>query len=403
MPGTHASVRAIVIALVSLAASVAPAADEARVEEGIRERLQALGYAETIGPVDAYGDKSGVTIYDRNRASPGINVYCSEARDQVLFLDMQGKPVETVDLPHDGSPGNECLPVRYGPGALVVLNSPSLSLIGARSGVRWGRVGLYHHDVAVGPGGELYGFESRARALHHRGQEIEVFNHVITVLDPAGQPVREIDLFDLFGDQIPRPRLDRLAGVAGGTLKPKPGQLEKWKDAFHPNSIEFVSTPPAGLEDADLLISLRNLDRIAFIDSERGKVLWSWGGRRVLDRQHHPTQLPYGNILLFDNGFWRRWSRVIEVDPLSEQIVWEYRAPGFFSAGRGASEPLPNGNVLITESSKGRVFEVTRGGDVVWEFLNPIFDGETGERATIYRMFRMSVGEWDARRRAPPG
>ncbi len=32
---------------------------------------------------------------------------------------------------------------------------------------------------------------------------------------------------------------------------------------------------------------------------------------------------------------------------------------------------LPNGNTLITESSGGRIFEVTRDGEIVWEFFNP--------------------------------
>ena len=43
----------------------------------------------------------------------------------------------------------------------------------------------------------------------------------------------------------------------------------------------------------------------------------------------------------------------------------------FFSAVQGAAQALPNGNVLVTESTKGRVFEVTRDGEIVWEFWNP--------------------------------
>ena len=55
----------------------------------------------------------------------------------------------------------------------------------------------------------------------------------------------------------------------------------------------------------------------------------------------------------------------------------------------GAQE-LPSGNVLVTESDRGRVIEVTPGGEVVWEFLNPDVRGrgDAAERATIYRFNR---------------
>jgi len=36
------------------------------------------------------------------------------------------------------------------------------------------------------------------------------------------------------------------------------------------------------------------------------------------------------------------------------------------------------------------VFEVTRAGKIVWEFLNPEHDERSGRRATIYRMMRVA-------------
>ncbi len=38
---------------------------------------------------------------------------------------------------------------------------------------------------------------------------------------------------------------------------------------------------------------------------------------------------------------------------------------------RSVQQRLPNGNTLITGSSGGRIFEVTRDGEIVWEFFNP--------------------------------
>jgi len=42
-----------------------------------------------------------------------------------------------------------------------------------------------------------------------------------------------------------------------------------------------------------------------------------------LDGQHQPTMLPNGHIMVYDNGTRRGYSRVIELDPLSAEIVWE--------------------------------------------------------------------------------
>ena len=44
----------------------------------------------------------------------------------------------------------------------------------------------------------------------------------------------------------------------------------------------------------------------------------------------------------------------------------------FYSEAWGEQQPLPNGNVLITESYAGRVFEINRAGDIVWSWVNHI-------------------------------
>lgn len=56
----------------------------------------------------------------------------------------------------------------------------------------------------------------------------------------------------------------------------------------------------------------------------------------------------------------------------------------FESLARGSQQQLPNGNVLITESNNGRLVEVTRDGQVVWEFINPDrFEGDGNRIAVV--------------------
>jgi hypothetical protein len=81
------------------------------------------------------------------------------------------------------------------------------------------------------------------------------------------------------------------------------------------------------------------------------------------------------------------------VDPQKDEIVWTYSddpPDHFFSYNRGSSQRLPNGNTLITESDRGRVFEVTPEGTVVWEFFNPETNLDKDLRAAIYRMMRIT-------------
>jgi outer membrane protein assembly factor BamB len=141
---------------------------------------------------------------------------------------------------------------------------------------------------------------------------------------------------------------------------------------------------------------MRNLDRIAILSQQTEKVIWDWGSGE-LDNQHHATFLDNGNILLFDNGPSRGFSRVIELNPLLRKIDWEYKAhppENFFSTTRGACQRLPNGNTLITDSNNGRVFEITRNGEMVWEFFMPTLSKKDDIlRPTIYRMTRITDGK----------
>jgi len=143
--------------------------------------------------------------------------------------------------------------------------------------------------------------------------------------------------------------------------------------------------------------------------------------------QHHAHMIPRGlpgegNILVFDNGgsagfgapnpgaptglsnARRDHSRVLEFDPTTLEIVWQYtdreaalvsvNTPYFYSRIISGMQRLPNGNTLITEGDSGRVLEVTRDHEVVWEYISPHRMQVAGRTATwIYRAYRVPY-EW---------
>jgi len=100
----------------------------------------------------------------------------------------------------------------------------------------------------------------------------------------------------------------------------------------------------------------------------------------------------------------RDYSRVLEFDPTTLEIVWQYtpreaargavNTPYFYSRIISGMQRLPNGNTLITEGDDGRVFEVTRDHEVVWEYVSPHRTVWAGGMMTwIYRAYRVPY-EW---------
>jgi len=98
-------------------------------------------------------------------------------------------------------------------------------------------------------------------------------------------------------------------------------------------------------------------------------------------------------MLVFNNEAGDGGSEVIDLDPFTQEVHWSYRGgpvTPFYSATCGSNQRLPNGNTLITETDNGRAFEVTPGGDIVWEFVNPHRAGDDDELiASLFEVVRL--------------
>ncbi|MFW6139021.1 MAG: aryl-sulfate sulfotransferase, partial [Spirochaetota bacterium] len=113
------------------------------------------------------------------------------------------------------------------------------------------------------------------------------------------------------------------------------------------------------LPDGSILVSFAKVNTIAIIDKNTGNVKWSWGTDGELAHQHSPVYLHSGNVLVFDNGFHpngmaQNYSRVLEIDPRSNKMVWSYEGPEsgdmrmlIYSSMYSNCQRLSNGNTLI--------------------------------------------------------
>jgi hypothetical protein len=225
---------------------------------------------------------------------------------------------------------------------------------------------------------------------------------IIPRINPDHPVLEEfVVILDENGNELKR--VSQLAAIErAGRLDLLQGMKDEG-DIFHTNTIEVLDGSLAdripGFDAGNVLISIRELDNIEVIDMDAGVVVWALEGPWL--KQHQPTVLPNGHMLIFDNGGSRGQSRVLEFDPETLEIVWVYKGDEdnvFYSATCGSEQRLPNGNTLITETDRGRAFEVTHEGEIVWEFINP---AQTGEESSyiaslfeVLRIPRASVEGW---------
>jgi hypothetical protein len=208
-------------------------------------------------------------------------------------------------------------------------------------------------------------------------------------------------------------------------------------DWLHINSATYLG-PNRWFDQGDarfapnnVIISSREASLLAIVGRD-GSIVWRLGpdfsqskelrAIRQIIGQHHahfiPKGLPgAGNLLVFDNGgssgygfanpiapdgrgaFARATSRVLELNPVTLELVWSYTNPRFFSTNISSAQRLPNGNTLVTAGAGGRMFEVTKEGAIVWEYMFPLFSGANASNA-VYRAYRVPYG-WIPQLAAP--
>lgn len=363
-------------------------------------RLHALGY---LGYDETATDseEAGVLLYDESRSAPGYNLYTNRNHASAVLMDARGRVVQEW---RDPAASHWAKAELLASGDLLVLGSDAGPTPGEFAGrkslyilryawngdVVWKKTLPAHHDIEMTPDGRLLVLTYVRRQIPEIHPQLEVEDNELVLLSPRGDVLESRSLYEILTSS---PSLFRIRPIQ--PVGERRGDL--FIDLFHANTVEWMNQAHLAARDPiyaprNVLVTSRRQDLVAIFDWDRTKLLWSWGPGEI-SGPHDATVLENGNILLFDNGLARGWSRVIELDPLQKKIVWQYRAPvpeDFFTKSHGSNQRLPGGNTLITYSGKGRAFELTPEGEVVWEFLNPRIN-DRGQRATIAKFWRYPI------------
>ena len=338
----------------------------------------------------------GVTVHDEAKAAAGYTLIVPLHMDEAYLIDMAGDVVHTWKK--SGEPGNYAY-LQPGGKLLAAINAG-----GGPEGLaaRGGQIDEYdwdgnllwrhedemqHHDFRRTPEGkviylswELMPDEAAARVI-------------------GGEPGSEHKAGGIWGDYI------REVNASGETvwdwrnwehleIERYPLNHTKTRHEFgHANTV-------VPLDDGTVMICCRYLDWVAVIDKATGKLVYErvehdWGG------PHDFQRLENGNYMAFANRNAQRprGSKIVEWDPKTDDIVWEYwgnPSHTFDSHYISGCQRLWNGNTLICEGLWGRIFEVTPAGEIVWEYISPYIvkreGGPTsGDQSTIFRAYRYAA------------
>jgi outer membrane protein assembly factor BamB len=399
---------------------------------------------------------TGTTIFDPDRSFSGYTVLTPLGEQAAVVIDMNGRVVKEWDGYNDSAggparilPGGQVI-------AAVGANPPkqeSLALV--QKDFEGNIVWRFDHNeqIQTRDGETIWslrqhhdwqredfpaGYYSPAFMPSPEGANTLVLTHT-TRMDPnvaEGVMLDDDHLIEVSADGeivwdwIAGEHIDEFGFSEEARAAIASGGRRGAYDWLHTNSATYVG-PNHWYDSGDerfapenVIISSRQASLVAIVARD-GSIVWQIGPDfsrtpeeqriRQIIGQHHAHMIPEGlpgagNIMIFDNGgasgygapssvapngqgiYARATSRILEIDPVSLELVWSYTAPTFYSTNISGAQRLPNGNTLITEGTSGRLFEVTRDGDIVWEYIHPVYSGARQSNA-VYRAYRLPY-EW---------
>lgn len=336
---------------------------------------------------------SGVHMYDASRVEEGYNLF------EGKLIDMQGKVVKqwsNIYLGVIDQNGDYYAQQSY--------EAPKWGRYTWDDKIIWEKHFPIHHEILLTPQNTVITFTKEVHTYQGRAVEFDV----ILEFDKDGNELQRYSFWEHL-EEFQKYHKKLELDMPPTFIIPEDHRKDKsiWGgnyDYYHLNSLSVVpenvmqGTHPA-FQPGNWVISFRHGSMIFILDRDTKKILWRAIDDQVkgrLEGPHAPSMLANGHILVLDNGRYRKWSRVIEINPIDLSVAWEYRADNFYTLSQGGVQKLSNGNMLVTQAEEGHAFELTPDKKVIWEFYHPekqnksnsMDEKKWGLRQEIYRMTR---------------
>jgi hypothetical protein len=236
--------------------------------------------------------------------------------------------------------------------------------------------------------------EGRTRLARYPGLNPPVAEDFALKVSEDGEILREISILKALYRSGYQQLIPQISGKQVG-------------DILHINDVEPLLPAMADqypcFEAGDIAVSCRNINTVLLIGAGTGEVKWLFSRFR---QQHDPDFLKDGWIYVYNNntdgfghfpgkrhifdnregGLVPSWfgqypggSQILAVKPgedLTRVIYPRTDKQSFYTPHGGKVQCLENGNLLITEVYRGRVFEVDPSGRTVWEWVQDRYDSE---------------------------
>lgn len=355
------------------------------------EQIMSMGYLQ--GSQEATTEVA-VTKLEPNQIYDAMTLVVSGHSPGAELIDMKGNVLHSWRRTFE-----ECFPGRvvthdesqmgfwrrahlYPDGSIIgIFEFLGAVKLDANSNVIWAKDNNFHHDLSVADDGTIYLLERVPAVRPEVNPGIQIFDDHVTRLTPEGNIIDSVSLVDCVLNSPCKDLFNRI--------------MLDWSDIFHTNTVKVINKQQASLwpiaKPGMVLVSLHQVHTIALVDLAEKKIVW-WATDKTR-YQHDPVLMPNGHILVFDNVWCSNRSRVVEIDPASREIVWQFAGTPqdpFYSLTCSTVQYLPNGNRLITVSDEGRAFSLDRNNTVVWEYVNPHRAGDNNELvATLFQCERL--------------
>jgi len=187
------------------------------------------------------------------------------------------------------------------------------------------------------------------------------------------------------------------------------------KDVLHVNDVEPLPSSLAsqypGINAGDILISARHVHALFIIDRATHRI--KWHAVTGFD-PHDPDFIGNNEIGLFNNNLDETLNGTAlggsQITALNLSTLAEYSmypaspTNAFYTPFGGKWQSLDNGNKLITEARRGRIFEVDNAGNLIWEWVTGKYDEKLVPEmleGTRYPLTREQVAGWSSKGSTP--